>query len=145
MTPRALQFLITRSGMTAPYCERRSNEARARCSRLSYFSSLRCCSGSQSARHRMGACDRRIIPSFQITRAIWRSVLILVSYGPPSTEFPIPLIHAVDPFVFNLGPDILSRDFLFLHVTGRSTGVPQLVIDLLNQPVSGPEFGAILP
>jgi hypothetical protein len=67
------------------------------------------------------------------------------SGSPPSTIAPTSVIHTINPFVFNLGPDILSRDFVFLHITGVPTGVPRMVIDLLNQSIQGDAFGKILP
>ena len=64
--------------------------------------------------------------------------------SPPNDKFPN-IIHSVDAFLFNPGPDALSRNIVQGEIVGVQTDNPQRAIDLLNEPVTSSAFGPILP
>ena len=64
---------------------------------------------------------------------------------PPSSNVPISVIHAVDTRLFTRGPDVLSRNIQGGVRAFEQTPVPGMVINLLNQPITGSDFGTILP
>ena len=71
--------------------------------------------------------------------------LVLLGGDPPSSSF-APIIHAVDPKLFRLGPDELSRIVEGGQRTFAPTGIPERVIDLLNRNLSdATDFKAIRP
>jgi hypothetical protein len=55
------------------------------------------------------------------------------------------LIHAVDPTLFNNGPDALSSNIKNGMIVSADTPNPQAVINLLNSPIDAGWFGQILP
>jgi YVTN family beta-propeller protein len=59
----------------------------------------------------------------------------------------LPVVHVVLPGLIPLGPDILSRDLALNRITyiGVNTGIPQLVITLLNTPIQESSFERIRP
>jgi len=61
------------------------------------------------------------------------------------TVIPISVIHSIIPFVLDVGPDVLSEDFLGFHIVGVQTGIPTLIIDQLNQPITSTSFATIVP
>lgn len=66
--------------------------------------------------------------------------------GNPGTTISNGLIHAVAPFLFTKGPDVLSNDIHDVaFVVGANTVNPQKVILLLNEPVDSGAFINILP
>jgi pimeloyl-ACP methyl ester carboxylesterase len=66
---------------------------------------------------------------------------------PPAAEtiIPIPVVHTVKPFLFTRGPDVLSRTLFLGQTVGADTGIPQLVINLLNDPIQQGDFEQIRP
>jgi len=80
-------------------------------------------------------------------KTLWQSQLAagLASGGnPPSSPFG-GIIHAVDPTLFTLGPDELSRMIVNGERVFGFTGIPQRVIGLLNQSVATLAFQKIVP
>jgi pimeloyl-ACP methyl ester carboxylesterase len=55
------------------------------------------------------------------------------------------IIHTVIPSLLTQGSDALSRNILGNLIVGATTTNPDSVINLLNQPISSPAFGALRP